>query len=491
MKKHLCSLLFCLGIICCATAQTSKPAFGSDDLKIEWKVVTNSHQNGSKYLSQFTITNISKAPIPAAGWSIYFNLPRAIDTTFNSGDIKFSRINGDLSKMTPAATFDGLKPGQSIKVQMLASDWTLNRADAPGGLYLVKDTQPQEAAAITNYKIIPSTEAAQTARNATDVLPIASAEIVYNRNKTIKDIPEQKLVKIFPTPVTYQENESFFELKPGVSINADAAFENEAAYLAAELKKIFGKSPAPASTGNIVLRKAPMSEEAYELNVTPSGIEIATATPAGAFYGIQSLKSLLPAQAWAATQKAVQVPAVAVKDEPRFAWRAFMLDVARNFQTKETILKTLDVLSLYKINVLHLHFAEDEGWRIEIPGLPELTEIGGKRGHKDFDKAQLPPSFNSGPDNRSNGSGFYTKADFIEILRYAQQRHIKVIPEVETPGHARAAVVAMQVRHNRLLQEGKKEEAGKYLLRAPGDTSKYRSVQGWNDNIMDVTLPST
>src|SRR5207245_9486745 len=107
--------------------------------------------------------------------------------------------------------------------------------------------------------------------------------------------------------------------------------------------------------------------------------------------------------------------------------------------------KTLVLLALYKINVFHFHFTEDEGWRIEIPGLPELTEVGSKRGHQNFDKTQLPPSFGSGPDNNSSGSGFYTKADFIEILKYATERHIKVIPEIEGPGHARAAVVAMQV----------------------------------------------
>ncbi len=113
-----------------------------------------------------------------------------------------------------------------------------------------------------------------------------------------------------------------------------------------------------------------------------------------------------------------------------------MLDVGRNFHSKQQVLRTLDLMALYKLNVFHFHFSEDEGWRIEMPSIPELTEIGARRGFPVDESKQLMPSFGSGPDNHSAGTGHYTKARFIEILQYAQARHIRVIPEIESPGHA-------------------------------------------------------
>ena len=169
-----------------------------------------------------------------------------------------------------------------------------------------------------------------------------------------------------------------------------------------------------------------------------------------------------------------------------------MLDVGRNFQPKKEILKLLDLMALYKLNVFHFHLTEDEGWRLEIPSLPELTTVGSQRGHTLDSKHFLPASHGSGPDTgKIAGSGFYNQADFIEILRYANERHILVLPEIETPGHARAAIKSMNARYERLMKEGKKEEAEYYLLYDPNDQSKYSTNQYWNDNIMDPSLPST
>jgi hexosaminidase len=175
-----------------------------------------------------------------------------------------------------------------------------------------------------------------------------------------------------------------------------------------------------------------------------------------------------------------------VKDAPRFGFRAFMLDVGRNFHSKQQVLRVLDLMALYKLNVFHFHFSEDEGWRIEMPSLPELTQIGARRGFPVDESKQLMPSFGSGPDNKSSGTGHYTKEEFIEILKYAQKRHIRVIPEIESPGHARAAVVSMKARYERLMKEGKKEAAEEFMLHDPNDQSEYKSVQGWRDNAMNV-----
>jgi hexosaminidase len=169
-----------------------------------------------------------------------------------------------------------------------------------------------------------------------------------------------------------------------------------------------------------------------------------------------------------------------------------MLDVGRNFQPKSEIFKVLDVMALYKLNVFHMHLTEDEGWRLEIPSLPELTEVGAKRGHTLDAKHFLPPSHGSGGEvENKTGTGYYTRADFIEILKYADKLHIMVVPEIESPGHARAAIKSMNARYDRLMAEGKKAEAERYLLYDPNDKSQYSSNQYWTDNIIDVSLPST
>ncbi|RYZ44605.1 MAG: beta-N-acetylhexosaminidase, partial [Chitinophagaceae bacterium] len=155
------------------------------------------------------------------------------------------------------------------------------------------------------------------------------------------------------------------------------------------------------------------------------------------------------------------------------------------------VLKVLDLMSLYKLNVFHFHLTDDEGWRLEIPGLPELTTVGVRKGHATNDENFLHPSFGSGPENAMAGSGFYSREDFIDILKYAKQHYIEVIPEIEAPGHARAAVAAMTSRYNRLMKEGKPKEAEEFLLYHPRDTSVYKSVQRWYRNVMDPALPST
>src|SRR5690606_2243171 len=191
------------------------------------------------------------------------------------------------------------------------------------------------------------------------------------------------------------------------------------------------------------------------------------------------------------SQRSITIPAVEVSDEPRFGYRAFRMDVARNFQSKEQVMTVLDLMASYKMNVLHFHLNDDEGWRLEIPSLPELTEVGARRAHS-IDEQSLPPSYGSGPDATNKaGTGYYSKSDFIEILKYANARHIRVLPEVETPGHARAAVKSMEARYRRLMKAGQEEQAKEYLLNDIDDQSVYRSVQKWDDNVMNVALPST
>ena len=182
-----------------------------------------------------------------------------------------------------------------------------------------------------------------------------------------------------------------------------------------------------------------------------------------------------------------------IEDAPRFPYRGIHIDVARNFQEKEQIIKTIDLLAYYKVNTLHLHLTEDEGWRIEIRELPELTEVGGQREHTSQDAPALHPAYGSGPfpyADGTYGSGYYTHDDFVEILRYANEKHIRVIPEVNLPGHARAAIKAMEARYERFMAAGDDKAANEFRLIDPEETSEYLSAQSFTDNVINVARES-
>jgi hexosaminidase len=158
-------------------------------------------------------------------------------------------------------------------------------------------------------------------------------------------------------------------------------------------------------------------------------------------------------------------------------------------------MRVLDIISFYKLNRYLFYMTEDEGWRLEIPGLPELTDVGGQREHTaSYHDPVLHPAYGSGPyayGKGSNGSGYISRDDFIEILRYAKERHIKVIPEVNFPAHARSSIKPMEARYQRLMTEGKEEEANKYRLIDPDDNSVYLSAQAYKDNVVSIARPST
>jgi hexosaminidase len=471
--------------------QNGKTNYDLTNLSVQWEVVENNHKGKTEFLSAFTITNQSGS-FPASGWSLFFNFPRMILPASVTGGMKIQHINGDFYQLTPTAAFKGLKANESLRVEFVAGAWAISISDAPAGLYLVWENAPEKGHIVTNYTVKPTTQPKQYLRYASDKMELVTSQKVYEQNKSIVDIPSAKLTRIFPTPASYKETGGNFILTNNFVIVAEKkdGLQQEASYLDTELSKLFNKTKS-GNSSQIVLRKNGTSNDAYQLNVSPDKIEIVSGTNRGIFYGIQSLKTLIAPEAYKGGQTAINIPTVEVVDSARFEHRAFMMDVARNFQTKQQVMKVIDLMSLYKLNVLHFHFSDDEGWRLQIPGLPELTEVGARRGHTVKDDAFLHPSFGSGPEIASHGTGFYTKEDFIEILKYAKARHIDVIPEIETPGHARAAVASMTTRYNRLMKEGRKEDAEKYLLYHPLDTSKYRSVQRWYRNVIDVALPST
>lgn len=184
--------------------------------------------------------------------------------------------------------------------------------------------------------------------------------------------------------------------------------------------------------------------------------------------------------------------AVSIRDYPDLAYRGQMIDIARNFTAPENLKKLVDIFASYKLNVLHFHFCDDEAWRLEIPGLEELTAVGSRRGHTTDESQCLYPCYDGGydPDAKTVGNGYYSREEFIDLLKYAAERHVRIVPEIESPGHARAAIVSMKARYNKYF-ETDPGKATEYMLSEPEDTSRYVSVQYYTDNVMNVALPST
>lgn len=252
--------------------------------------------------------------------------------------------------------------------------------------------------------------------------------------------------KLIPQPVAMKVKEGdTFLLASDATIAAVGEAAKEAETLAKQLRAATGYAlPVTNSeAGSIKLvldakQAEVLGKEGYRLESTGKGVKIVAATPAGLFYGGQTLRQLLPPQS--ASPKAVSgvkwmVPAVSIEDQPRFVWRGFMLDESRQFFGMDYVKRLLDNMAAHKLNIFHWHLTDDEGWRVEIKALPKLTEIGAWRGTE----CPLPDVRN---ENHKRYGGFYTQEQIREIVAYAKERHIEIMPEIDLPGHARAIVTA-------------------------------------------------
>jgi hexosaminidase len=262
---------------------------------------------------------------------------------------------------------------------------------------------------------------------------------------------------IIPLPQKVEFHDGAFMLQSTTSVSVDsdkgAPVRDVANLLAESLRKSTGyplkvstSSKATSTKNGILLTTRGVGSgsnaESYELTVTADSVIIRAAEPAGLFYGAQSLLQLLPPEALApkpVRDIAWAIPAAEIEDQPRFSWRGFLLDVGRHFFSKGEIKQLLDLMALHKLNTFHWHLTDDQGWRLEIKRYPRLTSIGAWRKSIGFG---LDPKAGTayGPDGRYGG--FYTQKDVRELVAYAKARNITVVPEIEMPGHASAALAA-------------------------------------------------
>jgi hexosaminidase len=252
-------------------------------------------------------------------------------------------------------------------------------------------------------------------------------------------IPAPAQLKINPGQFVINANTQIVLLSDNSDMRNAVAIFNDLLSRAAEYKLKITGSPVAANAIVCKLNPAIANAEGYKLSVQKNLISLEAQTPQGIFYGMQTLRQLLPFQierpflsnvAWA-------IPCVEIEDAPRFTYRGMMLDVARHFQPKEFVKRYIDMLAYHKLNTFHWHLTDDQGWRIEIKQYPKLTEEGGFR-NRTLEGAYVAPNERKWDNTRYGG--FYTQEDIKEVIAYAKARFITVIPEIELPGHAKAAL---------------------------------------------------
>jgi hexosaminidase len=373
-------------------------------------------------------------------------------------------------------------PPQGAFVFNLTGKWFVKReAETPSGYFLVitdpttKTTSTLPVAA----KIIFPPKLTKAARD----------EYTHTRQKNQTSIENNPVIptitpaqsQIIPLPADVKLSKGTFTLNANTVLIADHNATAAANFFAQEItpatgyslriqKNTIDKTPA----NSILLTEAgadpALGAEGYLLQISPTNIIIKANSDTGFFYAVQSLRQLFSPFIFnkqLQTHIIWNLPALSIRDYPRFAYRGFSLDVARHFIPADQIRRLLDLMALHKLNKFQWHLADDEGWRIEIKKYPALTTLGAWRGLDNV----LPPALGS---KAKTYGGYYSQAEIRDIVKYAARRHITIIPEIDMPGHARAMIMSLPA-----------------ALIDPQDTSQYTSVQNYHDNVLSPCLAST
>ena len=423
------------------------------------------------------ITNKTNNDISSL-WSLHWNqISALVDSESIPKNTKYEYVAGQSYNILSFGNDYTLKKDETISIDLKQRGGVKRKSDFPMGGFVVTDDD------ILNVKFI------NLWQNAKDIqkLDIPTANDRFNYNVSNKLLDKSQLDLIIPTPNKIDFFEGQMDLKTKYSINIDKSlnlnFDFAKSLMSGVAKIVSNNEEADIKISFI----ENLTKESYELNIDNNSISIFASDRAGALYGLQSLKQIF----LVAKLEETAIRNLKITDSPKFSYRGMLLDISRNFYGPKKIKQILDYLSFFKINHLDFRLTDDEGWRLEIPGLEELTEVGSKRGYTKDESDNLIPIYGSGPDsNSSPGSGYLSKSEFMDILKYANERNITIIPQISYPSHIRSAIISMNARYQKYMKLGDKGEAEKYLLIDPNDESEYYSAQGFDDNIVCICRES-
>ena len=413
-------------------------------LSLHWELLANDVEPGICEAA-LTITNNTNQPIEKDGWILGFSL-MSLHPLYTEGDeLRETEVMASYHTIEPTAAFVPIAPNESRTFKLCYKGSAIRESSHPEGFFLVRgDEQPVS---------IPCTFAPYTRKNQMTrgietwlKTPYADGEYMYA-------YIEQRHSDNVPQLVKWDEGN-----EPPV-LPALHIFPSPKSYLLSELPhKPLGQLPRVE-----YFRGLP--SESYLIEVKNDTVWIGYGDKAGLFYADVTLAQL-----------AEDTQISLISDSPDLPHRALMLDIVRNYYPADSIRRVIDVMASLKLNVLHLHLSDDEGWRIEIPALPQLTQNGSSRGYTTDEKDCLYPFYCGGWDKNdklSTANGYLTREEYIQLVRYAGERFIRIIPEIDMPGHMRAMKKAM----------------GGLLTDSVLEQREYLSAQNYTDNVIAVTRP--
>ena len=431
--------------------------------------------------------------MPTGDWSLYLGFAENV-LPLGSDTFTLTSVNGSLHRIAPKPGM--VKAGASYHLNFTGPTHFFSPFILLPNVYVAQEGLKARVIEATRPRrdpdshleelpfITPFTDEAQLATQRPDDATVwLTPERLFEQSaKRHMDVAAPEFV-ILPTPSKAAHLDGpVLDLKAG----AHLAFHGIRSADIAPAIVAFRRDVPQAKAGvELAITVDPaMTPESYRIAAKGGAIAITAADAAGASYALRSL-------AQQATYEKLRLKPFEIEDAPRFGFRGLMLDLGRNFHPKAQILAVMEQMAAVKLNKLHLHMGDDEGWRLEIQGLPELTGIGARRCHDPAETHCMMPFLGIGPDPIAPATGHLSRADYIQILKAAKARQIEVIPSFDMPGHSRAAIIAMKARARRLIAEGKPEEAARYRLDEPEDKTVYSSIQHYNDNTLNVCLPST
>ena len=450
-------------------------------IAVDWRMGQN-NTTANNYSSRFVIKNISKQPLNS-DWEFFFNqFSRSVSVPAGC-PVDVEEVSTTYYRIRPNANYKTLAAGDSLVIDLVMGGALINKNYMPGGGHVVLNGDMTKPIAV-NINRSPLDKPGQWR----DHKAYPDGNYMYAYNEAINGFGDGYTgndYDIFPAPKQVDIEDGFTQVGSLVSIKYGKWFQwggyrRAKALLTDELQKrgVYVSSGQKTVIELLLDKKLSTNGEYYTLRVHDGKISIHGVTQAALMNGVKTLIAALD------HSKGHRLQNCFVIDWPDFGYRGVMLDIARNFVINPADFKrTIDLLSYYKINTIQFHFTDDEAWRLEIPGFPELTQVAARRGATLDEKGYLAQIFdgNGNPDDLSQcGNGYFTRAQFIELLKYARAHGVRIIPEIETPGHARAAIVAMK---NRAMSNPTAEQ---FRLWDDKNESVFTSAQSYHDNVLNV-----
>ncbi len=477
-KIYIISILY-LFIAC---QSTDKPSPAMEGVYLDWHI---SEVDMSKYRSdiRMVLRNETDKSFAAGDWSLYYNqMAGSVDAASLPKGLDARRINGEYHVINSLNTW-AIPARDSLVIVYQLRGIAGRECMGPVGAFI------HEESSNSQYPI--ETKVIWQGLVNKERFGIPTTQSRYEEYSDQRLLDKKDVSWIVPTPHSLTSAEGL-----GLAIAGEYSYLLPQAFssISGVVETLFSNEgiatlrQVNANPSISVIQDTELSSEQYELEINGGIIRIKAGDRAGAFYAFQSLAQVM----YHANREGMQnLPFIYVKDKPRFEYRGLHLDIGRNYFDVAKVKQLIDFMALFKLNKFHFNVTEDEGWRLEIPDLPELTEVGSRRGFTKDESDRLNPAYGSGPDvNNPRGTGYFTRQEFIDLLIYAQERSIEVIPEINAPAHARAAIISMKARYEKYRNQGDMAKAEEYLLHDPDDKSEYLSAQQFNDNVICVCRES-